>query len=151
MARALAVMALLWPLAQAASVVGTVHGSESVLTAAVRIVGSRICHRRPERSFHTAGVQWPVCARCSGVYVGAAVGVWWGFATACRRWIGSGQMRLVLLLAALPTAVSWMLEWGAGVPVTNVVRAWSAVPLGAAAGAAIVAVVARAPKLNQVN
>ena len=28
-----------------------------------------ICHRRPERSFHIRGFQFPVCARCTGFYI----------------------------------------------------------------------------------
>ena len=27
-----------------------------------------ICHQRPERSFHSAGVPLPVCARCTGLH-----------------------------------------------------------------------------------
>ena len=37
-------------------------------------IGSVICHQRPERSFHLDAVQLPVCARCLGIYVGAAAG-----------------------------------------------------------------------------
>lgn len=29
-----------------------------------------ICHRKPERSFHIKGHQFPVCARCTGLYLG---------------------------------------------------------------------------------
>ena len=29
------------------------------------------CHQKPERSFHTSGVQWLLCARCSGAAFGA--------------------------------------------------------------------------------
>ena len=28
-----------------------------------------ICHRKPERSFHIKGYQFPVCARCTGFYL----------------------------------------------------------------------------------
>jgi len=28
-----------------------------------------ICHRKPERSFHLKGHQFPVCARCTGIYI----------------------------------------------------------------------------------
>ena len=36
--------------------------------------GSFICHQRPERSFHIDAAQLPVCARCLGIYAGAAIG-----------------------------------------------------------------------------
>lgn len=32
-----------------------------------------LCHRLPERSFHYKNHQFPVCARCTGFYVGLAV------------------------------------------------------------------------------
>ena len=31
----------------------------------------QLCHRLPERSFHIRGHQFPVCARCTGMYIGA--------------------------------------------------------------------------------
>src|SRR6185436_8604187 len=36
-------------------------------------IGSGICHQLPARSFHLWSMQMPVCARCTGIYVGAAV------------------------------------------------------------------------------
>lgn len=30
----------------------------------------KICHRKPERSFHIKNHQFPVCARCTGFYTG---------------------------------------------------------------------------------
>jgi uncharacterized membrane protein len=35
------------------------------------LVGYAICHRIPERSFFIGGQQLPLCARCSGTYLGA--------------------------------------------------------------------------------
>src|SRR5438552_15946408 len=35
--------------------------------------GSFICHQLPARSFHSWSAQWPVCARCTGIYVCEAV------------------------------------------------------------------------------
>ena len=37
-----------------------------VFTLSAYQAGSLVCHQRPERSFHLAGVQLPVCARCFG-------------------------------------------------------------------------------------
>jgi len=28
------------------------------------------CHRKPERSFHWRGKQFPLCARCTGIHMG---------------------------------------------------------------------------------
>jgi len=44
-------------------------------SAGTYLVGSIICHQRPDRSFRLRGVQMPVCARCAGLYLGATVGV----------------------------------------------------------------------------
>jgi len=38
----------------------------------VYVIGSLVCHQRPERSFYIWGHQMPVCARCTGIYAGAA-------------------------------------------------------------------------------
>ena len=35
------------------------------------LIGYAVCHRIPERSFFIGGVQLPLCARCSGTYLGA--------------------------------------------------------------------------------
>src|SRR5688572_17408563 len=45
------------------------------LAAAVYLAGSNVCHQRAERSFHLDGVRMPVCARCTGLYLGGALGV----------------------------------------------------------------------------
>jgi uncharacterized membrane protein len=151
MARTLVAMAVLWPLAQAATVVMSIDGSDRVMVAIVQIVGSRVCHQRPDRSFHTAGVRWPVCARCSGLYLGGAVGAWFGLAARVRRVVRATKITGILTAAALPTVVTWVAEWGAGLPLTNSVRAMAALPLGAVIAAAIVAVASASPKGNQVN
>jgi len=39
-----------------------------------RLVGYSICHQIPERSFHLAGKQLPLCARCTGTYLGILTG-----------------------------------------------------------------------------
>ncbi len=46
----------------------------SVLILGVYGVGSLICHQLPERSYHLWAAQMPVCARCAGIYFGAACG-----------------------------------------------------------------------------
>jgi uncharacterized membrane protein len=33
-------------------------------------ISNFICHRRPDRSFNYNGKQFPVCARCTGFYLG---------------------------------------------------------------------------------
>ena len=38
-------------------------------------IGFAVCHRIPERSFHIGSYQLPLCARCSGMYLGAVTGL----------------------------------------------------------------------------
>ncbi len=99
--------------------------------AVVYEVSSRICHQRPERSFAIAGFQMPVCARCSALYLSAAVGVCAAWSTRRRK---AEVPRAPLVLAALPTAATFALEAAGVMSFSNVWRAMSALPLGAFAG-----------------
>jgi uncharacterized membrane protein len=46
----------------------------AAFVVSVYSIGSIICHQLPARSFHLWAVQMPVCARCTGIYLGAAIG-----------------------------------------------------------------------------
>jgi uncharacterized membrane protein len=63
---------------------------------------SLVCHQQPERSFMLFGGSVAVCARCLGIYLGAAVG------SIVRL---SRQVARELLLAVLAVnAVDWLAE-----------------------------------------
>ena len=47
----------------------------TAVSAGSYLLGGLICHQRSDRSFRLWGVQMPVCARCAGLYGGAALGV----------------------------------------------------------------------------
>ena len=81
-------------------------------SAGTYLVGSLICHQRPDRSFRPWGVQMPVCARCAGLYLGAAVGALLAWV---RRPAGRGTartasraLRMMVLAAAVPTGATWL-------------------------------------------
>ncbi len=38
-------------------------------------IGYGICHQLPASTFHYAGIPLPLCARCTGIYLGAVMGV----------------------------------------------------------------------------
>ena len=61
-------------------------------------VGYAICHRIPERSFHLAGRQLPLCARCTGTYLGALVGFATMWALGHRRASNLPPTRVIVLL-----------------------------------------------------
>ena len=105
--------------------------------------GSFICHQLPARSFHTWSAQWPVCARCTGIYLGAAAAVIamvrlkpdpTDDQTATTR-----RARVLLAVAALPTAVTLIYEWSTGETPSNAIRALAGAPLGAAVAFIIIA------------
>jgi uncharacterized membrane protein len=98
---------------------------------AVFPIGHFICHQRPERSFFFEGRQLAVCARCTGLYAGAALAAPLAFAFAAGP--NSTRSRVVLGVAALPTLVTWTLEFVGLVPFSNWSRFTAAVPLGFAA------------------
>jgi len=59
------------------------------------------CHQHPARSFHVQGHAFPLCTRCSGMWIGITLGVAFAmlFVPQHRWWTGSG-------LAVLATAAS---------------------------------------------
>lgn len=73
----------------------------------------------------------PVCARCSGLYLSAALGT----LLAWPRGRRTAQVpRSLLFAAALPTAITFALEVTGVMRVSNVMRAGAVLPLGAVAG-----------------
>ncbi len=119
------------------------------LAAAAYLAGSLICHQRPARSFHLWGVQLPVCARCTGLYLLVPVGALLALAVRSRNVASedptgtSRQWRLLLALAVIPTAATVLLEWTGLGAMTNIGRALAALPVGAAVGWVIESAVAR--------
>ena len=110
-------------------------------SALVYAFTSLICHQRPERSFHLDGFQLPVCARCLGIYGGAAVGAL--AAVAASRGVRAGRPAVPWVLTAAafaPTAATVALEWAGLWPTSNLVRAIA----GAPAGGVVAFVVTRA-------
>jgi uncharacterized membrane protein len=102
------------------------------LSAAVYEVGSLLCHQLPERSFHFRGAQLPVCARCVGLYVGAAAAAIGAVGmrrfTQRRIW---DRARVLLFIGATPTAVTLIYEWFSGHMPSHWIRAAAGFPLGA--------------------
>lgn len=106
---------------------------------------SAICHQLPARSFRLSGVPLPVCARCLGIYAGAAAGSL-AWALVATRFAGqprpgssgfdrrAGRSRGLLACAAAPTAATAVAEWAGLWPFDNATRASAGVILGFAAG-----------------
>jgi uncharacterized membrane protein len=113
--------------------------------ALVFAAGSVICHQLPERSFFLDGRQLPVCARCTGLYLGGAAGLagWLGLKL-LRGWrpktIPPRLALGLLAIVATPTAVSYLSGVLGVWDGSNLTRAALAVPLGVVAGAIVAAV-----------
>jgi uncharacterized membrane protein len=128
------------------------HGVRPWAAAAVYAAGAVVCHQRPQRSFHLAGAQLPVCARCLGLYVGGLLGAisWVVVAGAGAQRSGRAQrlleppvLRAILCACAIPTGLT-VITAAAGVwDPSNVPRALLAVPIGIAVGALVCAVASR--------
>jgi hypothetical protein len=141
---ALPVAAVAWAvLIVAAPWAGSTAGAPGVVRwtgAGTYLAGSVICHQRPDRSFHTDGVRWPVCARCSGLYLGGAAGVLLAWLAGRRRAaVPFGAWRRLLLAMAAPTAATLALEWWNPAWSSGLVRALASAPLGAAFGVLLAA------------
>lgn len=138
-------------LAWNAALVAAPASAPPTLSAATYLAGSLVCHQLPERSFHHAGAQYPVCARCLGLYLGAGIGVlaWAAVAGTGGRPRASiapaiewSVIRPALLIAALPTLLTVALAWTGAYDASNTLRALFALPLGAATAAIVAAVAA---------
>ena len=118
-------------------------GTAPVIAATiVYVTGNAVCHQLPSRSFSLWGTQVPVCARCSGLYAAAPVGLLLALV------LGSGRVRarlagpnrrladsehlwrLVLLVSAGPTLLTLGGELAGLIQPSGLMRAVSAAPLG---------------------
>lgn len=139
---------LLWPVALGAALVDRFDHHPSLASSVVYLAASRVCHQRSDRSFVTRGAQWPVCARCAGLYLAGPVGALAAFGG--RRRTPRALARTVTVAAA-PTAVAWVAEAGFGLPVSALLRAASAAPLGAAVAFALVSIATPSSGSNRID
>lgn len=132
----LSAVALLWSAALPTAALGASTGRApwAWLAPIVYGIGHVVCHQRPERSFAWASAVWPVCARCSGIYAGAAVGAVLGLVmpvavvrtpTLARAWVAVG---------AIPIGLTLVFEWTTGQVPSNTIRALSGCVFGVVVG-----------------
>ena len=73
------------PLAALAAFAGWMYVAPPGILGKADAVGYAVCHRIDERSFHIGERQLPLCARCSGTFTAAAVGLTFLAFTARKR------------------------------------------------------------------
>lgn len=83
--------------------INTPHG----LLGKADAVAYSVCHRIADRSFLVGGRALPLCARCSGMYLGI-VGAWFFYAATNRREGGFPPMRILAVLGLF--ALVWALD-----------------------------------------
>jgi len=135
--RAFLALSTLWAVSiPLATFVASRPGASSIsygFALSVYAIGHVVCHQLPARSFHLWMTSLPVCARCTGIYLGAAVSA----IALLRVRVPESNPRAVLLVAMLPTAATLVFEWTTGVMPTHWLRALAGVPLGMAVAWAI--------------
>lgn len=129
-ARFLAAAAVLWmaALLSAPVALASPRPAFSIGAAALYGAGGHICHQRPERCFWIRGRPMPVCARCTGLYAGAAAAG--PLALLVAAGLSAQRARRLAAIAALPTFFSWGIEMAGLAHPPNAVRFGAAVPLG---------------------
>lgn len=139
-ARVVTGLAALWAAALpwAAGAGQDAEAAPSAMAAVVYAVGQVLCHQRPERSFHWGVQPWPVCARCTGIYAGAAVGVLLAGLLRRQRLPGPAHVRLWLAGAVLPSGITLVYEWTSGQMPDHVWRAIAGGPMGCVAAVLII-------------
>ena len=64
-------------------------------------VGSSVCHQIPSHSFEVMGIQFPLCARCSGLYLGSFIGLVYYFTQGRKKAFPKKGFSLLLLILFL--------------------------------------------------
>lgn len=105
-------------------------------------VGAIVCHQRSERSFHLATTPLPVCARCTGLYLGAALVALCVTGRSPRLPAPPSRGLVWLVAAAGPTVATLVFEWTTGVTPSNLARAACGLALGGSVSWLIVAALA---------
>ena len=61
-------------------------------------VGSSVCHQIPSHSYEVSGIQFPLCARCSGLYLGSFIGLAYYLTQGRKKALPTKGFSLLLLI-----------------------------------------------------
>lgn len=71
-------------------------------------MGRSVCHQLPERSFFIQNNQMPLCARCTGIYIGIFLGFF--YLLLRKRWKGNKPPSLKMLLSIIVFWIPMMVD-----------------------------------------
>jgi len=161
--RAFTAAALAWAalLVAVPFIASRVHATSpgTLMVVAVYGIGSLVCYQLPERSWRLWTAQMPVCARCTGIYFGAAIAALMSvafrsperlalrvrarkerepvrralhepFRRAAHEPFRRAAARTLLALAALPSLATLVYEWTTSVTPSNALRFAAGIPIG---------------------
>ena len=111
-----------------------------------------VCHQIPERSFHLWHEPFAVCHRCTGLYLGFALGIafWPSFSVTAGRLLARPRM---ILLFAIPLAIDAVLIANTATSrfVTGLVASFPVALFALAAVAQLAAARCRETPMNEAN
>lgn len=61
-------------------------------------VGSSVCHQIPSHSYELSGIQFPLCARCSGLYLGSFIGLAYYLTQGRKKALPTKGLSLLLVI-----------------------------------------------------
>jgi len=142
--KALILAAVVWPMLLTGGAGARIHNPASAFASVIYAAAGVVCHQKPERSFHTAGVKWPVCGRCSGLYLAAPIGA--VAAVLGRRRFQRRRDLTWLAAAATPSLMTFAIERAGIANISSLTRFLAALPLGAAIAWVIVLTARESPQ-----
>lgn len=105
-----------------------------------RLLFRMMCHGRIERCFELFGAPMPICARCTGIYLGLLAGL---FAFPLMRMLRERVMRIVALVAIVPLGLDGVTQLLGFRESVNPLRVTTGVIAGLAFGLWILSAVER--------
>lgn len=110
-------------------VVDHLFGGTGFLSVTCRLAFSRVCHQDPARSLVIAGALLPVCARCTGIYLGFLAG--WSVRVFRRGPDRDRRLPVGLFLSGLtPLVIDGALNWAGLVATPPLARLFTGLMFG---------------------